>query len=140
MIEQQHVKRADHDNGGSDDTVLPSQFWGTASDPRTEPEKRLMIAVLEEAISLVVNGSAGGDDRAAAVRDAERWFASEDHRSMFAFASICDILGLDVGRVRQTVATWGRRQRLFRRPRLQAGRGRHQVRGRDRRRDPRRAA
>jgi hypothetical protein len=137
---QQRVQGADRDAGGSDDTVLPSQFWGIASDPRTEPEKRLMIAVLEEAISLVVNGCAGGDDRASAVRDAERWFASEDHRSTFAFVTICDILGLDVGRVRDIVASWQRRQRLFRRPRLQAGRGRHQVRGRDRRRDPRRAA
>jgi hypothetical protein len=142
LMIQQPLKRADDNDGMcSDDTVLPTQFWAIASDPRSEPEKRLMVAVLEEAIAVVVNGAARGtDDRAAAVRDAERWFASDDHRSTFAFATICDILGLDVGRVRHTVANWQRRQRMFRRPRLQAGRGRHQVRGRDRRRDPRRAA
>ncbi len=138
---QQALKREDHnDSVSGDDTMLPSQFWAIVSDPRTEPEKRLMVAVLEEAISVVVNGARSADDRGSAVRDAERWFASDDHRSPFAFATICDILGLDIGRVRDTVGNWQRRQRMFRRPRLQAGRGRHQVRGRDRRRDPRRAA
>jgi hypothetical protein len=140
-MSQQFVKPVEHDDAvGGDDTVLPAQFWTLAADPRTEPEKRLMIAVLEEAISLVVNGAGSSDERASAVRDAERWFASDDHRSPFAFASICDILGLDLGRVREIVRAWQHRRRLFRRPRLQAGRGRHQVRNRDRRRDTSRAA
>lgn len=126
---------------GGDDTVLPSQFWAVVSDPRTEPEKRLMIAVLEEAIALLVSDAAGADraERAAAVRDAERWIACDDQGSPFAFAAICDILGLDVSRVRETIAAWRTRKRLFRRPRIQAGRGRHQVRG-ERRRASSRAA
>lgn len=138
---QQELRRAiDEDAPGSgDDTVLPAQFWTTLADPRTEPEKRLMVAVLEEAISVVVNGAArDGDERGAAVREAERWLASDDRAGPFAFASICDVLDLDTGRVRQALNGWQRRRRVFRRPRLQAGRGRHQVRSGER--GPRRAA
>jgi hypothetical protein len=72
------------------------------------------------------------------VREARRWFASEDRGSPFAFATICDILGLDSSCVRQALAGWSQRHRSFRRPRLQAGRGRHQVRSGER--NPRRAA
>jgi len=135
---QSGLKRVEHDeaSGGGDDTLLPEQFWTELADPRTEPEKRLMVAVLEEAISLVVNGS-GVHGRGAAVREADRWFSSDDHSGPFAFASICDVLGLDVGRVRAALAIWQHR-RQFRRPRLQAGRGRHQVRSGAR--GPRRAA
>jgi DNA-directed RNA polymerase sigma subunit (sigma70/sigma32) len=137
---QQRLRGLEHDAavGGGDDTLLPAQFWAALADPRSEPEKRLMVAVLEEAIALVVNAHGGSDDRRSAVREARRWFASDDNSTPFAFATICDILGLDVGRVRQALARWPRRQRLFRRPRLQAGRGRHQVRTGER--GPRRAA
>lgn len=139
-IGQQRLKRVGGDEAaGGGDTVLPAQFWAGLADPRTEPEKRLMVAVLEEAIALVVNGGRGdGDDRSATVREAERWFASDDHSGPFAFVSICDVLEIDAGRVRHALAGWQRRQRQFRRPRLQAGRGRHQVRSGDR--GPRRAA
>ena len=138
---RQGLKPIEYDDaaGGGDDTMLPSQFWAALADPRTEPEKRLMVAVLEEAIALVVNDfGAGGDDRRSAVREAERWFASDDRSGPFAFMTICDVLGLDADRVRQALEGWNRRQRAFRRPRLQAGRGRHQVRTGER--GPRRAA
>jgi hypothetical protein len=137
---QQALKRVDEDDAaGGGDTLLPTQFWADLADPRAEPEKRLMVAVLEEAIALVVNDAQHGDEnRRSAVREARRWFASEDHSAPFAFATICDVLGLDSSRVRQAVVAWSRRQNAFRRPRLQAGRGRHQVRTRER--GPRRAA
>jgi hypothetical protein len=134
------LKRIEYDDaaGSGDDTLLPSQFWSMLADPRSEPEKRLMVAVLEEAISVVVNGAARDDERRAVVREADRWFASDDRANPFAFASICDVLDLDAGQVRQALSGWQCRQRLFRRPRLQAGRGRHQVRSGER--GPRRAA
>jgi hypothetical protein len=139
-MRQQASRKLEYDDapGGGDDTVLPAQFWAALADPRSEPEKRLMVAVLEEAIALVVNASSSRNDRRTVVREAQRWFASDDSSSPFAFATICDVLGLEVGRVRQALARWPRRQRTFRRPRLQAGRGRHQVRSGER--GPRRAA
>lgn len=137
---QQALKTAEYDDGpGGDDTLLPDQFWNALGDLRAEPEKRLMVAVLEEAIALIVNAPSGPDDeRGAAIREARRWFASEDRGSPFAFATICDILGLEISCVRQALSSWAQRERLYTRPRLQAGRGRHQVRSGERTR--RRAA
>lgn len=122
-------------SGDTDDVVLPAQFFSTLADPRTEPERRLMVAVLEEAISAVLSVSAGGEERR---REAGRWFASDSRSWPFAFCAVCDVLGLEVERVRQVIGTWRERRRSFRRPRLQAGRGRHQVQTPGRR--PRRAA
>ena len=137
---QQGLHRMDnYEAGGGDDTILPAQFWTALADPRTEPEKRLMVAVLEDAISLVVGtGGCAGDDPRTAVRDAERWFASDSRATPFAFASICDVLDLDASRLREAIHAAPHRNQLFRRPRLQAGRGRHQVRSSERSR--RRAA
>lgn len=138
---QQALKRVEDDDapGSGGDTLLPVQFWTALADPRAEPEKRLMVAVLEEAIAVIVNDPHGRDeDRRSVVREAKRWLASDDRSAPFAFATICDVLGLDMGRVRHAIAAWSERQSAFRRPRLQAGRGRHQVRSRDR--SPRRAA
>jgi hypothetical protein len=124
---------ADDEGGGGETTMLPSQFWARLADPRSEPTKRLMVAVLEEAIAVVVNRSSrGSDDHRAVVAEAERWFRSDDRSAPFAFATICDVLGMDPDRVRQAVAAWQGRRRLFARPRLQAGRGRHHVRSGDR--------
>ncbi len=137
---QQALKTVEYDDApGGDDTLLPEQFWAGIADPRAEPEKRLMVAVLEEAIALVVNDPDGrDDDRRTVVREARRWFASDDRGAPFAFVTICDILGLDCDRVRQALASWSNRRHSFHRPRLQAGRGRHQVRSGER--GPRRAA
>ena len=130
------LKQVADDNGGAGETtMLPSQFWANLADPRSEPAKRLMVAVLEEAIAVVVNRSGrGSDDHGTVVAEAERWFCSDDRGAPFAFVTICDVLGLDPGRVRQAVSAWRGRQRLFARPRLQAGRGRHHVRSGDRNR------
>lgn len=123
-----------------DDAVLPAQFFARLSDRRSEPTKRLMAAVLEEAIAALLHGAGAGasDQRRVVAREAESWFASDDCRGPFAFVTICHVLDLDVGRVRQALAGWVERQRAFRRPRAQAGPGRHQVQRSGRR--PRRAA
>ena len=118
----------DETGGDTDDVVLPAQFFSAIADPRSEPERRLMVAVLEEAISAVLSGAAAnGEERRTAALEAERWFASDSRSWPFAFCTVCDILGLDINSVRQVIASWRERRRSFRRPRLQAGRGRHQV-------------
>ncbi len=113
---------------GVDDVILPCQFFSSAADPRGEPEKRLMVAVLEEAIAASMAGvGSEHSEQVAVAAEADRWFASDDCAAPFAFRSICDILGLEPGRVRQLLASWQERRLAFRRPRVQAGRGRHQV-------------
>ena len=71
-----------------------------------QPERRLMLAVLESAISdwLVRRGTqvaARHDLRVAVDEDLASWFASTDRRWPYSFENICAALGLDAGGVRR---------------------------------------
>lgn len=109
------------------ESLLPPQFFSTRIDPRGEPVKRLMIAVLQEALTTLFGGSAAGERRRAAVRDARAWFASDNCQSPFAFATICDVLELDAGWIRRMIARRLASGAAFERPRIQSGPGRQQV-------------
>jgi hypothetical protein len=116
--------------------VLPAQFWSAQGDLRSEPEKRLMVAVLEEAMATLLNWH---DSSSSAARqlaaEARQWIASDDRSSPFSFATICDVLGLDTTRVRAVIDVRLERRQLYaRHRRMQAGRGRHRVRFASRRR------
>lgn len=116
--------------------VLPAQFWTAQPDLRSEPEKRLMVAVLEEAMATLLNWN---DSPSASARqlaaEAQQWIASDDRSSPFSFATICDVLGLDTSRVRAVIDVRLERRQLYaRHRRMQAGRGRHRVRYASRRR------
>lgn len=60
------------------------------------PEKRLALAVLSDAVRHVRQGGLGAADDAA-------WFASDAADHPFAFAAICQALGLDADHVRHGV-------------------------------------
>jgi hypothetical protein len=110
--------------------VLPAQYWDEVIDPRSEPEKRLMVAVLEEAVTTLLNHSRCPSelDREVAA-EARRWIASNDRSGPFTFATICDVLELEASRVRQAIQVkLAENQPFARRRRMQAGRGRHRVR------------
>jgi hypothetical protein len=115
--------------------VLPAQYWDEVIDPRSEPEKRLMVAVLEEAVTTLLSHSRCSselDQEVAA--EARRWIASNDRSGPFTFATICDVLELETSRVRQAIQLkLAQNQTFARRRRMQAGRGRHRVRDTTRR-------
>ena len=71
-----------------------------------QPERRLMLAVLESAIAdwLVRRDRqvAARHARPVAVHeDLAGWFASEDRRWPYSFENICAALGLDAGSIRR---------------------------------------
>jgi len=73
--------------------VLPIQF---AVHEENRAEKRLMIAVLEEAVATfqrTVGAKSRGGQRL--FREADDWIQSTDTSWAFAFESVCDTLGLD---------------------------------------------
>ena len=66
------------------------------------PEKRLMLAILQDAVDYVRKGFHGSLERCTRpARDAAEWMWSEDHTSPFSFQAICDLLDLDANALRQ---------------------------------------
>jgi hypothetical protein len=82
------------------DVILPSQHL--AAPKKVAPEYRLMIAVLENAITCITKYRSATDTRGRRLFDEEqRWLCSEDTHSPYAFVCICDVLDLDVDTVRR---------------------------------------
>ena len=84
------------------ETILPEQYFSSSASCLQQPEKRLMLAVLEDAVATLFKYAA--DLRPAArrlVRDTEVWVAARDHDWPFSFESICAALNLDASAVRR---------------------------------------
>ena len=67
-------------------------------------ERRLLLAVLEDAIRTYQRYAFADDGRGAALLShVEAWFASEDSDWTFSFVAICDVLGLDASYLRRGI-------------------------------------
>ena len=79
------------------------------SDLPLTPEKRLLLAVLEEAVGTYQRYASAprldGRDRAV-LADVEAWFASADSHELYSFVAICDALGLEATYVRSGLGLW----------------------------------
>lgn len=81
------------------DILLPMQY--TARNRQLTPERRLMIAVLDDAVHCVAKYRAATDDLGQRrFADEVEWLLSEDTRWPYSFESICGILDLDATAVR----------------------------------------
>jgi len=87
------------------DTLLPSQYFETfRRRAHLEPEKRLMLAVLEDAIACFQKYVFARDAKGKAIfRDAEEWILEDDRDWLFSFSNICEILELDPQYVRHGI-------------------------------------
>ncbi len=74
---------------------------------RAEPaegERRLLLAVLEDGIRTLLKHAGATRGRARTLqREALAWLLSDAHTDVFAFASICEALEIDPGRLRGQV-------------------------------------
>lgn len=79
------------------DILLASQVE-RRQHPSLQPEKRLMLAVLEDAIEVAQKYRSARDPRGKAMRqEALDWIMSRDRRWPFSAANVCDALGLNHG-------------------------------------------
>ena len=84
--------------------VLPAQCFERRA-ATLQPEKRLMLAVLEDAVATALKyGYARRVAEPQAMSELEDWFSSEDERCPFAFVRICEALDLDAGCIRAGLA------------------------------------
>jgi hypothetical protein len=97
--------------------VLPAQYLFESGRYLVEPQKRLMLAVLQTVVD-DYRGSveeqtacgAGPSERKAAHR-AAAYVSSRDRSWPFSFESICETIGLDAERLRQGLIQMARLRR-----------------------------
>lgn len=93
------------------DVVLASDFF-TPRSALPDPERALMIAVLEEAARSFTNYRGSTDRKLRALHaEARDWFASEDRSHLYTFENVCDVLGIDPAWMRRRVLALRDRRR-----------------------------
>jgi len=103
-------------SGGVDlepEAVLPTQFFPRIQiDASLQPEKRLMLAVLEDAVGTFQKYVWSRERTGQKLfEDAEEWFTSEDHEWPYSFVNICHALELEPEYLRGGLGRWRDRQR-----------------------------
>ena len=92
-------------SGLEPETVLPEQFFRRSAGASSE--RRLMLAVLEEALLDVRRSANRRTLRMRRLADeVEGWFAANDDGWPCSFLRICHALGLDAAAVRARLARW----------------------------------
>jgi hypothetical protein len=83
--------------------VLPSQLFPQfESDARTPGEKRLMLAVLRDAIDVFLKYRVGVEPRHRRLfLEASGWIHSDDVESPFSFLNVCETLGFSASCLRR---------------------------------------
>ncbi len=90
------------------EVLLPTQHFDSRRQQVT-PEKRLMIAVLADAVSRFHKydfARSGGAQRA--VDEAEAWLMSTDRAWPFSCENICEVLGINSDNLRSSLRRWRR--------------------------------
>jgi hypothetical protein len=86
------------------DCMLPAQFFARRTPARVEGEVRLLIAVLEDAINTYLRRLTPRNKREREeLAEVEAWFKTGGNGGLFAFENVCDVLGLEVSRVREWI-------------------------------------
>ncbi len=99
------MRTANTDNIGGDwpeTTILPEQLFGDSGEGNPlRGVKGLLIAILEDAMVCLEGAKSRTAKTRMAAIETLRWVRSTDTSYAFSFESICDVLGLEVDRMRQ---------------------------------------
>ena len=106
------------------DTLFPAQYFDTVRrKANSEPEKKLMLAILEDAIDCFQKYIFARDGRGKGIfREAEDWILEENSDRLFSFETVCDALGFNPSYVRQGLLRW-KEMKLAERSKSKNGRG-----------------
>jgi hypothetical protein len=90
------------------DTLLPDQYLDTFRRKlHLEPEKKLMLAILEDAIACYQKYLFARDSKGKALfGEAEEWVEEVGGTSVFSFDSVCETLGLNPDYLRRGLTNW----------------------------------
>ena len=116
------------------EVVLPSQYYTENASAARSPERRLMLAILEDAVLTILKYAGKPGKRARRlVRDVERWVALHDRAWIFSFESICSVLDIDAGAMRNSLRASQLRAETHGAARVVVFHAGHRTRGRQRR-------
>ncbi len=107
--------------------MLPAQYAETVRPAEPiQPERRLMLALLSDAIVVFQDRSAGVQrSRQREIKETERWILSNDRRWPCSFVNVCEALDLAYEPLRRALLRWrtaaSARARPVARRRLLAG-------------------
>jgi hypothetical protein len=106
VLNQPQIGSNDLDALVQPDVILPVQLHAEVY-ALGDPERRLRLAVLEDAIRYFQRyKDATGDRERALYEDAVDWLTSRDRSEPFAFDNVCDALELDPEFVRRGLFRW----------------------------------
>jgi hypothetical protein len=93
------------------DTLLPEQFFTLLGRKPIQGEKRLLLAMLEDAVHCFQTYVlARKPHERRLFQEAEEWIDSTDGQWFFSFENICDILSIHPGRLRDALKQWKMQQ------------------------------
>ena len=93
------------------DRLLSERYFADRRNMDLEPEKRLMLAILEEAVYCFQDNYSTQDGRRKRLFDsAQRWFFGVSDDWVFSFENICSVFGFSPGYVRKGLAKWREKQ------------------------------
>jgi hypothetical protein len=93
------------------DIIVPSQFFDRVRAERSsQPEKRLMLAVMEDAITTFQKSVHGATRRQRRLlKETEEWVGSNDTSWPFSFENICSALDIEADYLRSGLRNWKER-------------------------------
>ncbi len=95
------------------DTLLPEQYFTLLGRKPLQGEKRLLLAMLEDAVHCFQTYLlAKKPHERRLFQEAEEWIVSTDGLWFFSFENICDALGINPGRMREALKVWKEEQTL----------------------------
>jgi hypothetical protein len=94
------------------DVLTPEQYYDSRrDDSRIAPVKRLMMAVLEDALRCFQNNAdAKTGARKRLFSEAEQWLCGEGGDGPFSFETVCETLGIEPQFLRSGLNQWRAQQ------------------------------
>jgi hypothetical protein len=89
------------------DVVVPAQYLDAQPARTLEPEKTLMLAVLEDAVRCFQeNHAARCGNRKRIFQNAHEWLFKPNNDWVFSFENVCAVLGFDPKYIRRGLRGW----------------------------------
>jgi hypothetical protein len=103
------------------DTIASAQYFDNYQRKTAkEPETRLLLAVLEDAVHCFQDNVLAENGKSKKLfDDAEQWFLEESGEWIFSFSNVCELLGIDPEYLRAGLMHWKQKHVTSAKVRLQ---------------------